>query len=206
MNCTKEQIELAIAECQAGNDFDENFRTIFVCCYERVVRYFKAQRIKKAADCEDLTQDVFLRVYRHIGSFRREASFETWLFAIARRRFLDYLREQRLTNQAGHAMPETFNEEHEQLARDIVDLSLGSNPGEMILDDEFKKIYLEALNSLPGQMRKCMWLCLEGHTYQQIADLLGLNRGTVSKHLYDARERIKAYVKRRYEDSSPDEL
>jgi RNA polymerase sigma-70 factor, ECF subfamily len=206
MNCTKEQIESAIAERQAGNNPGEKFRPIFECYYERVIRYFKAQRILKAADCEDLTQDVFLRVYRHIGGFRNEASFTTWVLTIARNRFFDYLREQRLTNQAGHAKPESFNEEHEQLARDIVDLSLESNPREMILEKEFTKIYREALNSLPGQMCSCLLLRLEGYTYQQIADRLELNRGTVSKHLYDARAKIKAYLKRRYGGSLPDDL
>lgn len=205
MNCTKEQIDLVIAKCQATNKPGENFRPIFECYYPIVLRFFQRQNLK-TADCEDLTQDVFLRVYRHIGSFRGESAFATWLFVIARRRFLDYLHEQGLTQQVGLERPESENEDDEQLALDIVDLSLESNPHDMALDGEFKKIYREAVDSLPGQMRSCTWLRLQGHTYQIIADRLGLSRGAVSKHLYDARGKIKAYLKRRYGDSLPDEL
>ena len=204
MNCTLEQITLAVAECQAGNNFDENFRTIFVCCYGKVLRFFQKHNLR-AADCEDLTQEVFLRVYRNITHVRNPAAFMAWLWMIVRRVFFDYLAEHRLTNAMFLSL-ESFNEEDEQFALDVADLSLESNPQEMVLDDEFEKIYWEAVNSLPGQMRNCTWHYLQGCTYQQIADLMGLSRGAVSKHLFDARAKIKAYLKRRYGGSLPDEL
>lgn len=206
MNCTKEQIKLVIAECQAVNEPGEKFRPIFDCYYERVLGFLRSRRSLRPEDCEDLTQEVFLRVYRHIRAFRGEAAFTTWLLTIARNRFLDYLDEQGLNNQAGHALPESFNEEHEQLARDIVDLSLESNPHEKALDQEFKKIYREAINSLPPKMRNCMLLRLQGYTYKEIARLTEIDRGTVSKHLHDARAKIKAYLKRRFEGPLPNEL
>jgi len=209
MNCTNEQINLAIAKCQAVTEPGENFRPIFDCYYQKVLRYFKAQNNVRAEDCEDLTQEVFLLVYKNIKQFRKDAAFTTWLRPIMRNHLVDYLRKQGLTKQTKHAMPislESFNEEHEQLALDIVELSLRSNPHEMNLDDEFKKICRDAINSLPGQMRSCTWLRLQGHTYKKIADHLGLSRGAVSKHLHDARAKIKVYLKRRYGDSLPDEL
>ena len=210
MNCTLEEITLAVTQCQAGYNIDENFRTIFDCNYGMVFGFLKKQKGLKAEDCEELTQEVFLRVYKNLKDFRHESELATWLWRIMYRVFLDYLRRQRLTNQVGHAIPvtlENFNEEHEQLAMDIVDLSLGSNPEKMTLDQEFKRFCREALNSLPDRMRRCMLFCLQGYTHQQIADLLGLsNRGTVSKQIFDARAKIRAYLKQRYGDSFPDEL
>ena len=205
MNCTKEQIELVIAECQAKSEPGESFRPILDCYYKRVLQFFQAKNTKPE-DCDDLTQDVFVRVYRKIGGFRGESAFPTWLLAIAENRLRDYFRRQRRINQREQALSESFNEEHEQFAQDIVDLSLGSNPQERTLDEEFEKNYEDAVNSLPRQMRRCMLFCLQGYTYQQIADLMGLSRGAVSKHLSDARAKIAAYLRRIYGDSLPDEL
>jgi RNA polymerase sigma-70 factor, ECF subfamily len=207
MNCTKEQIDLVIAKCQAVDEPGENFRPLFECYHARVLRYFRAQNNVRAEDCEDLTQEVFLLVYRNIKGFRKDAAFMTWLRPIMRNHLVDYLRKNGLTKQTKHAPPvslESFNDEHDQLALDIVDLR--SNPHEMDLDDELKEICREAINSLPGQMRSCTWLRLQGHTYQKIADRMGLSRGAVSKHLHDARAKIKVFMKQRYGNSLPDEL
>ena len=190
MNCTKEQIKLVIAECQAVNEPGEKFRPIFDCYYGKVLGFFRSQRNLRPEDSEDLTQEVFLIVYRKIKLFGHKSSFTTWLWAIMRNHLVDYFRTQRPANQVGQALPESFNEEHEQLARDIVDLSLDSNPYQIAL----KNICREALNSLPSQMRSCTLLRLQEYTYQEIADELGLTRGAVSKHLHDARARIKAYL------------
>ena len=199
MNCTKERIESVIAECQAVDEPDEEFRPIFECYYGWVLGFLRSRTSLQPEDCEDLTQEVFLIVSRKIKLFGHRSSFKTWLWAIMNHHLSDYFRNQRRTNQARHALPESFNEEHEQLARDIVDLSSESNPHERALDHEFEQIFREAVNSLPPKMRNCMLLRLQGYTYEEIARLTQIDRGTVSKHLYDARGKIKDYLKRRFE-------
>lgn len=198
MNCTKEELKLVIAECQAVNEPDEEFRPIFECYYGRVLGFFRSKNLRPE-DCEELTQEVFLIVSRKIKLFGHRSSFTTWLWAVMNHHLIDHFRKQRRTNQVRHALPEDFNEEHEQLARDIVDLSLKSNPHERAVDHEFEQIFREAINSLPPKMRNCMLLRLQGYTYEEIARLTEIDRGTVSKHLYDARTKIKDYLKRRFE-------
>jgi RNA polymerase sigma-70 factor (ECF subfamily) len=209
MNCTKEQIDLTLAKCQAANTPGENFRPIFDCYYPMVLRYFKAQNNVRPEDCEDLTQEVFVLVYNNVKDFRRDAAFTTWLRRIMTNHLVDYLRKNGLTKDAKHAPPvslDSFYEDGDQLALDVVELSLDSNPQEMALDGEFKTIYWEALNSLPPQMRSCILLRLQEHTYQEIADQLRLTSGAVSKHLHDGRLRIQTYLKRRYAGLLPGKL
>src|SRR6478736_2127771 len=77
------EVERCIAKLQLGVETEENFRLIYTHYYRLVYSFFFRQRITDAR-CHDLTQEVFLRVYRGIGTFRGEAHFETWLRSISR--------------------------------------------------------------------------------------------------------------------------
>lgn len=199
MTFTQEQITVAITQCQAGSDFDRHFLTIHDCYYRQILGFFRGRQDLTEADCEELTQEVLIHVYRNIERFRHESRFGTWLWAINMNVLRDHWRKQGAAFRSGNANTvsiESFNEETEQLALEIADLA--PNALDRLVDGELLTNLREAINSLPRQMRNCMRHRVQGRTYQEIADLMGLDRGAVSKHLFDARDRIKTYLKERY--------
>ncbi len=76
----RDEIERLVREAQDGRH--ESFQRLFDRYFGPVTHYFANQGLSAAA-AEDLAQDALVRVYRKIGTFRFEASFETWFFKIA---------------------------------------------------------------------------------------------------------------------------
>jgi RNA polymerase sigma-70 factor, ECF subfamily len=119
---------------------------------------------------EDVTQDVMLQVYRKLRTFESRSRFATWLYRIAYNRALDELRSNR-------ARPET--ELHDQPATAMREAS-----GDLLRDAALA----DCISRLPDAHRTAVhlhyWL---GHSSMEIADLLGVQSGTVKVWLFRAR-------------------
>ncbi|HYU30629.1 MAG TPA: sigma-70 family RNA polymerase sigma factor [Thermoanaerobaculia bacterium] len=99
-----EWLQQILDALQAGRDMEENFR-LLVERYHRFLYGFFSRRSFSHADCLDLTQETFLGIYRGIGSFRRDARFETWLFKVATNAFRKHLRREAADKRAGEEVP-----------------------------------------------------------------------------------------------------
>jgi DNA-directed RNA polymerase specialized sigma24 family protein len=84
-------VESLIEQLQASSSRHEAFRRLFDLYSPRLYHFF-SRRGFPHADCLDLTQETFLGIYKGIGAFRRDASFETWLFKIATNAYRKRLR------------------------------------------------------------------------------------------------------------------
>jgi RNA polymerase sigma-70 factor, ECF subfamily len=146
--------------------------------FERLVeRYY--QRIDRLAQhvvrqpmtAEDITQEVFLRAYRSLPRFRGEASFYSWLYRIAINLCLNYLRR-----QAIHLSPA---EEADDSA-----VSVAVDPSSLLETQELEHLVHRAIDALPPHYRVAVILRdLEGLSYQEIADILGIPLGTVKSRI-----------------------
>lgn len=207
MNCTPEQIEQAVRNCQAQRDFADNFNLIYECYGGRVFRFFKdPQNNISKETCEELTQDVFFAVSEKIGSLKNASSFESWLFAIAKNDLRDYWSWQRAEKRAGERyFISPDNPSYEDGANSVInvpDRSPESTPMAIALSKEQEQKVRDFVLTLPPRMRDCMLLRMEGHKYQEIADLLLINTGAVSAHLSQARRRIAEYLGSNYGESN----
>jgi RNA polymerase sigma-70 factor (ECF subfamily) len=126
-------------------------------------------------EAEDLTQEVFIKVFRSLHRFEAtDASFGTWLSAIARNQAIDRYRRQR--------------EERLRLAKDPAVLELVGAPGDGPLGDVEREeritLVRNALRALPSDLREPLILCdLQGAAYEEIAGLLGIPLGTVKSRI-----------------------
>jgi RNA polymerase sigma-70 factor (ECF subfamily) len=137
------------------------------------------------ADAEEMSQEVFLRVYRSAADFRGESKLSTWLYSIASRLCLNRLASGRWRPAA---QPE------EVLLRIA---SAEADPGEHAERGEVEAALQRAIAELPEERRIVVVLRdLEGLAYEDIAQALGLELGTVRSRLHRARAELKGKMER----------
>ena len=146
---------------------------------------------------QELTQDIFLKVYENLAAFRPESgSLQNWIMRVGRNLIIDYYRaHKREKNVAGS----------EEL--DTLDFRKESN-----VPDPFENLYLkekaffiqEGLETLSPELKEAVILRdIQGNTYQEIADLLSIPEGTVKSRINRGRvELTKALRQKRYEQIS----
>ena len=180
----QDEIARAIAAFQAGRDPEGAFAVLFER-YFRPIRRFFARKNLPPDVCLDLTQDVFLGIYRGLTAYRPEARFETWLYAIAHNAYLKHLRAQRAGKRQGV----------EVAVDDAAHPVAGDDPLNRVLDDERQRRLHDAVATLPDQMRRCLKLRLDqGWSYRQIATLAGISEETVKAHLFQGRRRLRSLL------------
>lgn len=168
-------------------DREEAAGEIFKIYQARVLSHFSKKGVPRD-EAEDLTQDVFSRVFKSMDTFHgeSEAELNAWLFQIVRNRFANYIRDRKTQKRGGVEEP-------------IEDSGEIPDPEERPLDALVRRQRRErlrrALPSLPEQMRKCCILrYVDGLKYKEIADELGISIETVKAHLFQGRRRLTQAV------------
>jgi RNA polymerase sigma-70 factor (ECF subfamily) len=136
-------------------------------------------------DAEDLTQEVFVRVFRSLSSYT-PGTFEGWLHRITTNLFLDSVR--RKARIRFDALPD-----------DAERLPSGDRGPAQVYDDEhFDSDVQAALDALPPDFRAAVVLCdLEGLSYEEIAATLGIKIGTVRSRIHRGRSQLRASLAHR---------
>ncbi|MDX6197559.1 MAG: hypothetical protein QOJ79_710 [Actinomycetota bacterium] len=149
-------------------------------------------------DAEDLTQEVFVRVFRSLSSYT-PGTFEGWLHRITTNLFLDMVR--RKARIRFDALPD----DPERLPGK--DLSSMGCPAQVYDDTHFDDDVQAALDGLPPDFRAAVVLCdLEGLSYEEIAATLGIKIGTVRSRIHRGRTQLReALAHRAPERSAPED-
>ncbi|HEX3130805.1 MAG TPA: sigma-70 family RNA polymerase sigma factor [Thermoanaerobaculia bacterium] len=197
-----ESVQKIVEELQAGISVEENFRQLCEI-WHRPLYHFFSKRGFPPQDCLDLTQETFLGIYRGIGSFRRDARFETWLFTVATNAFRKRLRTGAAEKRSGEEVSLAGGEDDRGLEdRAVAD---GPMPGEGMLQQERTRLLRDAIERLPEQMRKCLVLRVYHEMkYREIATVLKLSPETVKVHLFQARRRLQADLGDYFRDALAD--
>jgi RNA polymerase sigma-70 factor (ECF subfamily) len=157
-------------------------------CYQRRIYSLALQYCMDAHDAEDLSQDVWLKAFRSIKSFRGDASFYTWLRQITVNTFLNYRRAKALFGKKA-----TTRETTEDLASLIDERSLDTERkmnNRLLLEKVF-----DALSELTAQQRLVFLLKhREGMTCDEIARSLGCSTGTVKKSLFRSVTKLREHL------------
>jgi RNA polymerase sigma-70 factor (ECF subfamily) len=183
--------DLELVDRARGGD-PEAFRELVVRHQRRV--YAVALGIVKDRDLAwDVSQDAFVRVHQHLSEFRDEASFATWIHRITARIAIDVLRKERPSRRSDVAdVPEPVLQE---AAPGVLATALGTNPQETVLRRELAGRLSEALGQLPDVHRTVLVLReMDGLSYEELAERLGIPRGTVMSRLFHARKKMQALL------------
>lgn len=179
-----------IEEIQAGRNVEENFRRLHELHSRRVLNFFQRKGFTPE-ESRDLTQDVFLRVFKGIGGFRRESRFERWLFEIVHSIYSNELRRRHAEKREGKETSLDAGKEDDSSGPGIEISSQDPSPLDESVGKERLQTLRQALAELPPQMRLCCELrYVRGYKYQEIATLMKISIETVKAHLHQARKRL----------------
>jgi len=178
-----------IARAQAQDDtaFDQIVRLYA----DRIYNYVR-RMVGHPQDAEDITQEVFLRAYQGLHQFDGRASFSTWLFRIATNLCIDHKRRQQRRVQT---VPYHRDEEEEEEGDwEFADTSQPSAL-DQLLSKELETVVEQAVERLSPKLKTVLLLYdVEGLSYEQIAETLGIPIGTVKSRLFAAREQVRKQV------------
>jgi RNA polymerase sigma-70 factor (ECF subfamily) len=181
-----------VSQAKAGAA--DAFRALVVR-YQRKV-YALALGIVKDPDLAwDVAQEAFVRVHGHLGEFEAKSSFSTWLFRIATHVSIDAVRRERAARKED---VDEVNEAHiAEGAEGILSTHLGNDPRENLLRRELAEKMEAALQTLPEKHRTILVLReVEGLSYEELAERLGIHKGTVMSRLFHARKKMQAALRR----------
>ncbi len=169
------------------------FRALVVR-YQRKV-YAVAMGIVKDPDLAwDVAQESFVRVHAHLPEFKGESAFSTWLFRIATHLAIDVVRKERASSRQD--IDEVREADLEGGGEGILATALGSNPQETALRRELLGRIEGALAKLPEKHRTILVLReVEGLSYEELAERLGIHKGTVMSRLFHARKKMQVLLR-----------
>ncbi len=155
--------------------------------YEERIYNLAFRMLGNAEDARDAAQETFLKAYSGLQRFRGDASFSTWIYRIARNVCLDVLR--RRSKGRTYSLDEPIDLDDGQVSRQIpVDRP---GPEDSVMEREIRDGINLALAELPEHHRSVVVLRdIEGFTYEEIADILKIELGTVKSRLYRARSSL----------------
>ena len=163
---------------------EDAFRALFLAYRKKIItfcyRFFFDQSV-----AEELSQEIFLKVYKAGSRYRPDAKFSTWIFKIATHTCLNELRREKYRTRI-----DSLDSQEGMAGKEIEDGSVG--PHAMVEAMERQKRISQALRSLPGNQRAALLLReYDGFSYKEIADQLNQTESSVKSLIFRGRENLK---------------
>ena len=158
--------------------------------YQKLEVHITGRLIQRREELEDVSQEVFLKVYQNLGKYRNECKLSTWIATIAYNTSINYLRKFKKSDEAG------LDE------KAILDKLTDYRPDDYETTDLHRYIR-EQIELLPVQYRTVLTLYhLEEFSYQEIEQITGMPEGTVKNYLFRAKALLKEKLKFVVDESS----
>jgi RNA polymerase sigma factor (sigma-70 family) len=178
-------VESLIQRCLTGDQI----------AWEQIVRQYRRKVfnvaykfVGKHDEAEDLTQDIFLKIFKSLDTFDRRANFQTWLISISRNLCIDHYRSVR--------------KERETIDREVdaADLAPATpEPGPVAALEQRDRVALlkQAMSALPESLRTAVLMRdIQELSYQEIADRLRLPEGTVKSRINRGRTELARQIRK----------
>ncbi len=149
---------------------------------ERLLRYLLSFSLSMP-DAEDILQETFLALFRHLRRGKSRRHLQSWLFRVAHNLALRHRRSQRSAPQS-------------DTGSDKFLICPAPDPEEQLVASQTEKRAMTVLQALPEQSRWCLYLRAEGLRYREIAEILNISLGSVSTYLERSLAQIGRAMKR----------
>ena len=190
LNLTEQQERELVTAAKGG---DQNAFETLIRLYEKRVFALTRRLCANPNDAEEAAQEAFLAAWQGLPFFRGDSSFATWLYRLTSNACMDQLRrEQRHQNAAGPSLDD------EEVELPVV--AAEGDPHAAAERRELKEVINAGLQSLPAEYRAVLVLReIHQRSYDEIADILDVDLGTVKSRIARAREALR---KRLLEDGN----
>lgn len=166
---------------------DNNAYSILVDMYQNRVYNTCIGMVQNAEDAEDITQEVFVEVYRSINSFKGDSKLITWMYRIAISKCLDYIRSKKRKKRFGF-VKSLFGAQGEP----IYDKPDFVHPGIELEQKELAAYLFRAIDQLPENQRVAFTLCkIEQLSYTEAGEIMQLSVSAVESLMVRARQNLK---------------
>lgn len=155
--------------------------------YSERLYYNILSLVKDRSTAEELVQDIFSKIWKQRATISIEKSFASYLFAVSRNRVFDFFKQLR-RNHALYARIRAVSSENY------------THIEEAILARENQHLLQRAIDTLPPQRRRAFELCkIQGLTYRQASEIMGVSMSTVKDHMASALDAIRTFISKNSE-------
>lgn len=153
--------------------------------------------VQNADDADDITQEVFIQVYRSVSSFKGDSKISTWLYRITLGKALDHEKKKKRKKRFGFVQS-LFGADGEEQAHAVE----FEHPGVQMEKKERANELFNALKQIPDKQRIAFTLHkLEGQSYQEIAEIMNTSLYAVESLMSRAKTNLRKELKKYYENS-----
>ncbi|HUW07913.1 MAG TPA: sigma-70 family RNA polymerase sigma factor [Williamwhitmania sp.] len=183
-----------IAQIKCGNT---NAFRFLVSKYQRLVWHMVLRMVRQQEDAEDMCQEVFIRVFRNIDSYRGDSKLSTWIGSIAYNTCIDHIRRR--------------GKEKLQLNENLEDFSISlpspQTPSELLQSSDLKRSVHLLVDQLPVHYRTVITLFyLEEFSIQEIGDITSMQEGTIKSYLNRGRKLIRDALVKQFPDIAEERI
>lgn len=168
-----------LSQLKSGNEqaFHKIYKLYSASLYSSLLSLVKSHR-----EVQEILQDVFLKIWTNRQSIDIEKSFRSYLFKIAENKAYDFFRKT--------VRDKKRRDQLIDMATTECDLS-----EELFFTNNNMEVLENAIDSLPAQRKQVFRLCkIEGKSYKQVSELLGISVSTISDHIVKATKTIHVYI------------
>jgi RNA polymerase sigma-70 factor (ECF subfamily) len=183
-----------VEELRAGSE--EAFAWL-LARYHQPIYSLLARTVRDRADAADLTQEVFVKVFRGVGSFHGDSSLRTWIYRIALREASNQRRSWMRHRQREIPIEQEFPDGESGNSVRLIEMLVdpAESPFDTAVHAENRARVESALAQVPDPYRTTLILRdIEGFVYEEVAEMQGVNLGTVKSRLARGRAFLKALL------------
>lgn len=167
---------------------DEGAFEALVARYEKGLYNLAFRMVPDREDAMDIVQEVFLKVHQALPGFRGDSRFSTWVYRVCVNASLDFLRKKQKIQT--YSLDEPLNYGESQVVKEVP--GDGMSVEDLVENMSLGHRILSLIQELDPAYRTMIVLCdIQGHTYQEIAEILDISVGTVKSRLHRARNMVR---------------
>lgn len=155
--------------------------------HQRLVLHVVGRIVQQQDQVEDVCQDVFIKVFKMLKTFRGESKLSTWIVTIAYNTAITHIRKQKRRKEL------SYHEEPQ-----LLEAEKSAGPNQKILEKkEAQKYLLKLIETLPVHYRTVLTLYhLEEFSYKEMVEITGMPEGTIKSYLNRARTLLKGKIEK----------
>ena len=181
------EAELDLALVRRVQQGDKRAYNLLVSKYQQKILRLVSRFVRDSMECEDITQEAFIKAYRALPNFRGESAFYTWLYRIAVNTAKNHL------VSTGRRPPsqdlDAEEADHSAAGANFVNLN---TPETALMNAELLAVIRSTIEDLPDTLREAIvYREFDGMSYEEIADVMDCPVGTVRSRIFRAREALE---------------